>query len=83
MGEAPVPLREGLQITDDRAVILIERVTLRLAEFQEEHDEAPVDLAFVIRGEKGTTKAGWSIQSADIRPMLALAGLMLAQEAVE
>lgn len=79
----PVPLRDGLQVTDDRAITILERVTLRLAEFREENREEPVDIAFVIRGESGTVKAGWSIKSPDSRAMLALAGAMLTQEAVE
>lgn len=83
MGSEPIPLRDGLQINDDRAVVLLERVTHRLAEFHDEHDQIPVDIAFVIRGERGAIQASWSIQSPDVRPMLALAGVMLAQEAVE
>lgn len=77
-----IPIRAGVQVQGERSVHLLERVTARLTEFQEEYGEEPGDIVFVIQGRRGTVKAGWLIEGPNIRPVLALAGALLTSEAL-
>lgn len=76
------PIRDGVQVQSDRSVQLLERVTDRLAEFRRDFDEEPQDIVFVIHGADGTARAGWLIGGDNIRPVIALASVVLGHEAV-
>lgn len=79
----PVPIRPGITVRTQRALQLIEHVADVLTAFPGDHDgEEPVDIVFVLRGDRGTSQVAWAIEAEDVNPILALAGAFIAHEAV-
>lgn len=79
----PVPIRPGTVVRTERALQLLEHVADVLTAFPGEHDgEEPVDIVFVLRGADGSTQGAWAIEGDDVRPILALCGALLTDEAL-